>query len=303
MTKVSRSYTLMLIRDDGSAFRLRMGARALRLLLALLLCIFPVGMGLCGWLSWTLWQDRMEYSAHRAGVEAALADAGAELTRLHNLKLFLEQHAPLTLTHLIDPQSLPTPPPGVEARVIAQLTELTQMEKLLRSEASQVAEQAAVRQNGATQNGNGRSNGQGAAPAATGNATGNGTGTAAVSSNVVVENSPDIPESPGDENALVRVENLLLSRSGASGLRVSFDIYNTEQQPQVSGSTTFELVQAGGVTPLTAQGDITFRIKRLKKIVGYPNLPRNALEAGAKLRITVVSESGTPLYKVDVPLP
>lgn len=102
---------------------------------------------------------------------------------------------------------------------------------------------------------------------------------------------------------LVRVENLLVRRVGTTGLRISFDLYNAEQQAQVAGKTEFELIMPDGTKyPLDTHGDTTFRIKRLKKIVGNPTIPQKALPfTTAQLRITILAND-TIAYSTVVPI-
>ena len=105
------------------------------------------------------------------------------------------------------------------------------------------------------------------------------------------------------DTGLARVENLNARRVGARSLRISFDLYNTEQQPQLGGKATFELLLAdGSIYPLDDHGDTTYRINRLKKIVGNPTLPPEVTDtAGASIRVSVFNDDDL-IYRITTPL-
>lgn len=105
------------------------------------------------------------------------------------------------------------------------------------------------------------------------------------------------------DTGLARVENLTARRVGARSLRISFDLYNTEQVPQLAGKATFELILADGTTyPLDDHGDTGYRINRLKKIVGNPILPAEVSETkDASIRVSVFADDAL-IYRVTTPL-
>lgn len=105
------------------------------------------------------------------------------------------------------------------------------------------------------------------------------------------------------DTGLARVENLTARRVGARSLRISFDLYNTEQVPQLAGKATFELILADGTTyPLDDHGDTGYRINRLKKIVGNPTLPAEVSETkDASIRVSVFADDAL-IYRVTTPL-
>ena len=105
------------------------------------------------------------------------------------------------------------------------------------------------------------------------------------------------------DTGLVRVENLNARRIGARSLRISFDLYNTEQVSQVAGKATFELILADGSGyPLDDQGDTSYRINRLKKIVGNPTLPTEVSDTtDASILVNVLAD-GKVIYRVLTPL-
>lgn len=117
--------------------------------------------------------------------------------------------------------------------------------------------------------------------------------------------SDSVPQVAADnvDNGFARVENLVARRVGSRSLRISFDLFNAGQVPQLSGHTTFELIKSDGQSvALAAHGDTTYRINRLKKIVGNPTLPADVTDTtGANVRISIFADKEL-IYRITTPL-
>lgn len=105
------------------------------------------------------------------------------------------------------------------------------------------------------------------------------------------------------DKGLARVENLTARRVGARSLRISFDLYNTEQVPLLAGKAAFELVLKDGRSfPLDTYGETSYRINRLKKIVGNPILPTGITQTeGAMIRVNIFADNEL-IYRTLTPL-
>lgn len=280
-------YSVIFLHDGGSTRRWRMGPTSVRTLLFLFI-LMPLVAAASLWLNWTLWQDLNAVRSENLALQRQV-DANAQTTaRLANLEQFLRKTDPQGLDALLPTRSgggfiewahetqttssFPPPVPASSAEAAAPTppAPAPQAEPALPEETGADPARFSV------------------APAVGPEAE-----------------TPTAPPSAEDavDSGLARVENLNARRVGARSLRISFDLYNTELQPQLAGKATFELMLADGSTyPLDDHGDTSYRINRLKKIVGNPTLPAEVTDTeGASIRISVFND-GDLIYRVTTPL-
>ncbi len=318
-------YTVLVMHDNGKTRRYRISTRLLHTLFVLSI-LLPFVAGAALWYGYSSWQKIRVVETENQTLMEDLAKSEMALHRLSNLETLLATNEPRTLQNMIEGYAPTTPTTGGQSAT--------------NPTASNAANTA---QTPSTQSENAQGTVAGA-PDTTG-ATGT-TGTAGVTENpenpeqpaasavppqentlaeegttppdATAVTGPDIPLENGPvtgkdgerveiNTGLVRVENLSARRVGLRSLRIAFDLYNTEMQPQVSGKTTFDLILEDGTTySLPPQGDTRFRINRLKRITGNPSLPaevtnETSLEK-AQVRVTVLEGESTIVYQSLVPL-
>lgn len=292
-------YSVIFLHDDGDTHRWRMGSALVRSLIFLGILI-PVIAVASLWLNSRLWQELNALKADNQSLRRQLESSAQTTARLTNLEQFLRK---------TDPQGLDDLLPSRSGAASSGQTTLTPAGE---HQASPVPGTEAVGTDPAAQ--------QNANPAESAESAGTPepAGESPPADTLAEGPAADPPDgAPGTEatapgmassrapvdTGLVRVENLNARRVGARSLRISFDLYNTEQVPQVVGKATFELILADGSSyPLDDQGDTSYRINRLKKIVGNPTLPTEVSDTkDASILVNVLAD-GKVIYRVLTPL-
>ncbi len=316
-------YTVLVMHDNGKTRRYRISTRLLHTLLVFFL-LLPFVAGAAIWFGYTNWQKNSLLASTNQTLMEDLAKSEMELHRLANLETFLAENEPRTLQNLIEDYT-PAPAPSASSSAPSVNTSSGVLADAsgAASAATTPADPAIVPANTASNEAGTAGTPQGTsaqAPAVTNGQAPAATETQATSGSpqepavtgpdIPLENLP-MPEKDGERmevnTGLVRVENLSARRVGMRSLRIAFDLYNTEMQPQVSGKTTFDLILADGTMyTLPPQGDTRFRINRLKRITSNPALPlevtnETSLE-GASIRVTVIEGDDSVVYQSLVPL-
>lgn len=85
-----KKLSLLILRDNGVAWRCRMPVRLLTILLVLALLLPPLA-GVGGWLAWTLWRENRVLSADAARLEKEWMTARATAERLSNVEILLQR--------------------------------------------------------------------------------------------------------------------------------------------------------------------------------------------------------------------
>lgn len=303
-------YSIIFMFDGGKTIRWRVGPVLLRALLILLVLVPLVAAGSL-WLNWKLWQGHQTLQAENAALQRTVESNAQTTARLANLEQFLSKTDPEGLGSLVAanpaaPRSaLPkTSPAPVVSAVAPDNTEATATpsgtEQPTEQPVDATAPSAPLSAAGST-----------TADSRTEPATPQPPTWETPAASLPVPEGAETPSSISEADAgdgvvdkgLARVENLVARRVGTRSLRISFDLYNTEQVPQLSGKASFELILADGTTyPLAAHGDTTYRINRLKKIVGNPTLPPDVTETqNAAVRVSIYADDDL-IYQIVTPL-
>lgn len=278
-------YSVIFLSDGGATRRWRMGPALLRPLFFLLVLIPLVAAGSL-WLNWHLWQDLRIVREENDTLRREVESHAQTTARLANLEQFLSKTDPRGLEELVTARPADTPArpePSAEPTLAPAVTDSTE-----KGTAGPTEPDPAI-----------------AAPSPADVPPVSD----AASADTSLNSSPTAvpPPQPVSEEmvdkGLARVENLTARRVGARSLRVSFDLYNTEQVPQLAGKASFEIILADGSTyPLDDHGDTSYRINRLKKIVGNPLLPAEVTDTrDAVIRISVFADDAL-IYRVTTPL-
>lgn len=323
-------YSLIFMADNGKTARLRLGPALLRSLVTLL-ALLPIVAGVSLWLNWKLYEDRRSVLAENSLLRATVDSNAQTVARLSGLEQFLQQAAPESLGDLVAVTDVP-PAPGMDTG-----TEGADEATPSASAAPASTETPApVSNNASTEQGAGAvsdvqatpSTASTIAPSATSptapaadaasaavapplptaSSAEAGTSSSVVangsnaSSNVDLEPAAAAAADSVD-NGFARVESLSARRVGSRSLRISFDLFNTGQVPQLAGHTTFELITKEGTRiGLPAHGDTTYRINRLKKIVGNPSLPADVTDtSGASVLVSIYADKEL-IFRVTTPL-
>lgn len=293
-------YSVIFLHDGGSTHRWRIGPALVRSLLFLLVLI-PALTAASMWLNWRLWQSLNVVRGENLALRRQVESNAQTTARLANLEQFLRKTDPQGLDDLLPSRSgagytEPTPVPSSASVGGAQAP--------LSPAADVAADQPTAEPSPASQEATA------AATASGESADASGPGTEAPLPPLPTEEQAAVPaaqDTPNTQDAvdtgLARVENLNARRVGARSLRISFDLYNTEQVPQLAGKAMFELILAdGSIYPLDDHGDTGYRINRLKKIVGNPTLPAEVSETkDASIRVSVFADDAL-IYRVVTPL-
>ena len=287
-------YSVIFLHDGGDTHRWRIGPALVRSLIFLGILI-PVIAVASLWLNSRLWQELNTLKADNQSLRRQLESSAQTTARLANLEQFLRKTDPQGLDDLLPSRSGPGP--------------------TRRTPPAPVSEHQAPSAPGADSAGTASAAQQNAEPAESAGApepAGESIPAEALAGGPETDAPDNVPNpeatAPASsrdpvDTGLVRVENLNARRVGARSLRVSFDLYNTEQVPQVAGKATFELILADGSGyPLDDQGDTSYRINRLKKIVGNPTLPTEVSDTkDASILVNVLAD-GKLIYRVLTPL-
>lgn len=313
---MTSKYSIIFMRDGGKTHRLRLGSTLLHVLL-IILVVVPLVAAASLALNWKLYRDSLALRAENTALQRKVESNAQTAARLANLEQFLRKTDPEGLGELV-----PAVAPPAESMAVASAEPVTAARTDAGSAPGLSPQAGPDQQVGETPPGeppaalNQDSAGEPTAPPAT-SATSATSAPAAPAEPAgpaadagqasdsadpeplpVADDTPDVVD-----KGFVRVENLSARRVGARSLRVSFDLYNTERVPQVSGKATFELLLDNGETyALSDHGDTTYRINRLKKIVGNPPLPPDVSEVeGASVRVSIYAD-GDLVYQVVTPL-
>ncbi|MCH5276663.1 MAG: hypothetical protein J1E80_02390 [Desulfovibrionaceae bacterium] len=287
-------YSVIFLHDGGDTHRWRIGPALVRSLIFLGILI-PVIAAASLWLNSRLWQELNALRADNQNLRRQLESSAQTTARLANLEQFLRKTDPQGLDDLLPSRSgagsgAHSPAPAAPADK-AQAQPDSGPEPAAEPPAKSAESADATESAGDSP----------PAPDAADGAPGAADSPDGVSSPEAASD-PARARDPVD-TGLVRVENLNARRIGARSLRISFDLYNTEQVSQVAGKATFELILADGSGyPLDDQGDTSYRINRLKKIVGNPTLPTEVSDTkDASILVNVLSD-GKLIYRVITPL-
>lgn len=318
-------YSIIFMFDGGKTIRWRLGPVLLRALLTLLVLVPLVAAGSL-WLNWKLWQGRQAMLAENAALLRTVENNAQTAARLANLEQFLSKADPEGLGTLVASVPALSEAPAKEkpANVspsgpdgsAAQATPSPSL-----PEGEQPADDG-VAAGLPTPSPDGEVPPSRLTPAASDSSAAPSAGAdaarqpdeSAPATADRLETAPVTPDTSAVDNesgagsdrvdkGLVRVESLVARRVGTRSLRISFDLYNTEQVPQLSGKATFELLLANGASyPLDAHGDTTYRINRLKKIVGNPTLPPDVTDTqNAAIKVSIYADDDL-IYRVVTPL-
>lgn len=324
-------YSIIFMFDGGKTIRWRLGPVLLRALLILLILVPLVAAGSL-WLNWKLWQNRLVLRAENVALLRTVESNAQTAARLANLEQFLSKADPEGLGTLVASAPAPSEAPVKEnpAGISPSGSDNTAAKttpSLFRTEAEQPAADRVA--DGLSPSPDGEVLPSHSPPAASDSipapsagpdaarqpdATASALPTTADRPETAVPVTPDasaasnltgVTSAGSDmvDKGLARVENLVARRVGTRSLRISFDLYNTEQVPQLSGKASFELLLANGASyPLDAHGDTTYRINRLKKIVGNPTLPPDVTDTrNAAIKVSIYAD-GDLIYRVVTPL-
>lgn len=301
-------YTVLVMHDNGKTRRYRISTRLLHTVL--IFCpLLPFVTAAAIWFGYTNWQKVHQLAIDNQTLMEDLAKNEMELHRLANLEVFLAENEPQTLQNLSEDYA----PTATTSTQPAPDTLTDSATAAVVASANGAATSATPPDASALPNTDAPATPAGQVPPIANTPTDSATPEqepTVTGPDIPLEDAP-MPEKEGERmevnTGLVRVENLSARRVGMRTLRMAFDLYNTEMQPQVSGKTTFDLILADGtVYPLPPQGDTRFRINRLKRITSSPPLPSEitteALLEGASIRVTVIEGEGNIVYQSLVPL-
>ena len=288
-------YSVIFLHDGGSTHRWRMGPTLVRSLLFLLV-LLPVLTVASLWLNWRSWQDLNAARGENLALQRQVESNAQTTARLANLEQFLRKTDPRGLDDLLPTRSgagyiEPATTPAASLTAGGQSSPSLAPDHAVSSPPSQDTKGPADDMSDKSAD---------VADTATAPLVHPPQAAAQAS-------APAPSEATNTQDAvdtgLARVENLTARRVGARSLRISFDLYNTEQVPQLAGKATFELILADGSTyPLDDHGDTGYRINRLKKIVGNPTLPAEVSETkDASIRVSVFADDAL-IYRVTTPL-
>lgn len=290
---MSGKYSVIFLHDDGKTHRWRMGPVLIRSFFFLGILIPAIAVASL-WLNSYLWQELNASRAENQNLRRQLESSAQTAARLANLEQFLRKTDPQGLDDLLPSRS----GSGSNGHTPSPTASVSDQQS-----SSAPGTAAAEASPG----------GQNAAPPSTETAEPAAEPPGEPSGEVPEADSPNASpaaETPAPAHArdpvdtgLVRVENLNARRVGARSLRISFDLYNTEQVPQVAGKATFELILADGTGySLDDQGDTSYRINRLKKIVGNPTLPTDVSDTRDASILVSIFADGNLIYRVITPL-
>jgi hypothetical protein len=287
---MAHKFSVLFMADDGKTVRWRAGFNLVRFLF-LFMIVLPVLAGGSLWLNWHLYREGQALRARNDALQHEVEESARTAARLSNLAQYLRHNDPemlgqLVVARLADTQAADARPNPAGAAVAA-----------LNGETGSGEAAASPAANGGTGSGESRTEGDPAEPGDRAEADTDGASPALPDENYV----PD--EDDVLDKGFARVENLVARRVGARSLRISFDLYNTEQVPQLAGRVIFELVLTDGSThALGSNGDTTYRINRLKKIIGNPVLPAGITDTeGAFIRIHIFADNEV-IYRTLTPL-
>ncbi len=280
-------FSLILMSDGGRTVRWRLGLTSLRVMVLVLL-LLPVLAAGSLWVNWALYKERQTLLSENAALRLDTKKHGQIAARLANLERFLQRNDPDSLDKLAVarvPDAPGAPAPAASSGPAAAASPASPVSPAPSAGAAPVPAPAAPAP---------------AAPVAPQAGAEPGAPPPAVAAE-----DPDAGEFPPPllDNGLVRVDNIAARRVGARGLRISFDLYNTDQQPQVAGRAAFVLRLADGTDhPLEAAGDTFYRINRMKRIVGNPALPAGVASTdGASILVDIYC-GDTVAYRFLAPL-
>lgn len=283
-------YSVLFLHDGGDTHRWRIGPALVRSLIFLGILVPAIAVASL-WLNMRLWQELNALKAENQSLRRQMEVSAQTTARLANLEQFLRKADPQGLDDLLPSRS------GTASSGQAPLTGADERQTSPASGAESAGASPAGPQS--TEPAESAQSADAPEPAA------EKPGADAPDDDASTEAAAPEPAGARDpvDTGLVRVENLNARRIGPRSLRISFDLYNTEQVPQVAGKATFELILADGSGyPLDDQGDTSYRINRLKKIVGNPTLPTEVSDTrDASILVNVLAD-GKVIYRVLTPL-
>lgn len=290
--------SLIFMHDKGKTFRWRMGPTLLRVLITVAV-LLPLVAGGSLWLNWKLFQDRRTVLAENEQLRRTM-EANAQLVaRLSGLERYLDRTVPDGLGALSGATGSET---GDDAGGRSEPGDTPALSAVPPETGGDSPAAADAEDPGSVA-------GE-AAPAPASSPAASETPVAgeppAAGESVPPANAGVTVSVPSDDmldKGLARVEHLLARRVGTRSLRISFDLYNTEQVAQLTGHAAFQLVlRDGRVFPLDTNGDTRYRINRLKKIVGNPTLPPEVTDTDGASIIVSVFANDDLIYRVTTPL-
>jgi len=310
---------LIFLYDSGKTFRWRLSPVLLRLLI-LLAVFFPLLAAASLWLNWKLFTDLRTVQEENRTLHEEVANLSRTVARLSGLERYLAQADPEGLGDLVPlpaplPTEQPAPAPDKAVSMEVPADEVQNAPHSSPTDSGSGSFVASPDQHEQT-DGDTPASSTSSVPLSADTANTTTADTAEQQKTGTVQSQPtaSLPPDPSPQRlsevptqtldkGLVRVDDLLARRVGVRSLRVSFNLYNVEQGSPLSGRASFQLALPDGrVWSLEAYGDTTYRISRMKRIVGNATLPKEAADVeGASVIVSVLADDDV-IYRVTTSL-